>query len=289
MPIYRLPKDHNYSKVRNDLWTDKRISTNARFLLGFMLSLPNEWQFNLEWIGEQIGWNRDTVGKYVRELINGYYVHRERSRGENGRFGEYDYFVYEVPEINPRYPHNNDDNPAKKKPESVRSNEEISHSEVTGTGDNRTINTNSIKTNKKNVVVEEPARIIEYPSAIIETLSRHDLNVNAATLKRWLSLATEEVIVQVIEYAVNKADVVSVIGYITAILMQGYVRTMEGSPSVSKRYSERKERRQQARSDKLPDYVQRQIERQNEPAIASEITEDQRLEAARLLAALGEG
>ncbi len=126
--------------------------------------------------------------------------------------------------------------------------------------------------------------VVEYPSAIIETLSRHDLTVNAATLKRWFSLATEEVIVHVIECALNRNGVRNVIAWITGVLQQGYVkeRTVTYNPSVTTK------RRQSVRSDELPDYVQRQIERQNEVQTVGELSEDKKRIVAELLAALGE-
>lgn len=254
--IIRKNKTGNYSQVDNALWTDKRLSVSARFILGFMLSLPDDWRFNISWIAKQIGMNRDTVGKYVQELIDNGFIMRDRVRHDDGTFGDYEYTIYEEPAVS-------------------------TCAGSTCAEDIRTTKTDKplTKTDKKNVVVEQAANIIEYPSAIIETLSRHDLKPNAATLKRWLSLASEEVIVHVIEYAAGR-NVRSIIGYITAVLQQGYVKERSRAP---------RERHQPVKRDKLPDYVQRQIESQHMPqTVVGEISEAERQEAYELLRALGE-
>lgn len=258
--IVRIEKTGNYSKVSNGLWTDKRLSVTARFILGFMLSLPDDWRFNIAWIAKQIGLNRDTVSKYINELIDNGFIMRERQRHEDGTFGDYDYTVYEEPFAS-------------------------TYAESTCAELVRTTKTDTplTKTKKEIVVVEPPAKVIEYPLVIIESLSRHDLSVNAATLKRWLSLASEEIIVQVIESAISKDNLRNVIAWITGVLQQGFTQgyVREGTPKIGNR------RTQPVRSDKLPHYVQRQINGEVRPV--GELSEEQRREAARLLAALGEG
>jgi predicted transcriptional regulator len=283
MSIVRLEKTGNYSQVRNGLWTDKRLTPNARFILGYMLSMPEDWKFNIGWMAAQLGMNRDTVSKYINELIDKCYIVRTRDRNEDGTFGDYMYVVYEVPELNPVVGISEDLGYQNDTLSDIKANMENpympTYAEESGTGDFRTTNTDVNKTNKKIVVVE-------YPSAIIEALSRHNLTVNAATLKRWLSLASEEVIVQVIDYAVNQKSISNLIGYITAIMQQGYVRAHVPNGTPEQRQKS-KRRDNTKRIEQLPSYIVDQLARGTDEE-TEDVGEDKLMRAERLLRALGE-
>lgn len=92
--IYRVEKNANYSKVTNDLWSLEDLSVGARFTLGYMLSKPDDWQFYVEVMAQELHVNKDTVASYVNELIVAGYIKRERRR-EYGRFAGWTYYVYE--------------------------------------------------------------------------------------------------------------------------------------------------------------------------------------------------
>lgn len=92
--IYRMKKNANYSRVANDLWSLEGLSVGARFTLGYMLSKPDDWQFYIEVMAQELHVNKDTVASYVNELIVAGYIKRERRR-EHGRFAGWTYYVYE--------------------------------------------------------------------------------------------------------------------------------------------------------------------------------------------------
>lgn len=152
------------------------------------------------------------------------------------------------------------------------------------------------KTNNKEIVVERAQGAtssnptVHYPVAIAQKLSEYDLKPNAATIKRWLSFANEETILQAIDHSLHKKGIRNAIGWITGVLQQGYVsdaattidQETKGhgsySPKKSKRYTHGTVRR-----DVLPEWVARQGKK---PIEKGSLTEEQKREAAELLAAL---
>jgi hypothetical protein len=257
MAIVRLENAAGYSKVRNSLWTDKRLSTHARFLLGFMLSLPDDWKFHQTWIAEQIGWNRSTVSKYITELMANGYITRERERHADGTFGDELYAIYEVPELNTQQLTDECVRPDIPAP---------THAEDTDNGTTSTTKKHSLNKTEKDIVV------VAFPSDLKELLSKYNLNPNAATIKRWLSLATVETIEQVIQYATQQTGVKSVLGYITGILMQGFVKAQAGKQRERRRHTAVQP--QAKRRDIMPEWIVRQMEEARCKGEGSNSTDD---------------
>lgn len=87
--IRRSPRpDSGYLQIRNDVLRDQRLSYRARGLLAAMLSYPDNWRFDRDWLAAQSpGEGRDAIGAALQELERAGYLVRTRIRLPNGRFG----------------------------------------------------------------------------------------------------------------------------------------------------------------------------------------------------------
>lgn len=98
--IKRAPRpDAGFLMIRNDVVRDSRLSYRARGLLCAMLSYPDHWQFNRDWLAsqsEQEG--QAAVRTALRELERYGYLKRERRKdAETGKFG-WEHVVYDTPQ-----------------------------------------------------------------------------------------------------------------------------------------------------------------------------------------------
>ena len=53
MPIFKAKFQTGYAQIPNETLQDARLSFEARGLLSLMLSLPEDWGFNNEWLMKQ--------------------------------------------------------------------------------------------------------------------------------------------------------------------------------------------------------------------------------------------
>lgn len=97
--IKRAPRpDSGFLLIRNDVVRDARLSYRARGLLCAMLSFPDNWQFNRDWLAAcSAGEGQRAVRTALRELEDIGYLVRERTRLNKGRFG-WDHVVYDTPQ-----------------------------------------------------------------------------------------------------------------------------------------------------------------------------------------------
>jgi predicted transcriptional regulator len=57
-----------------------------------MASMPNDWQFYQSAMAKELGYTKDTLRKYIEELLSTGYLIREQRR-EKGKFDSYDYTI----------------------------------------------------------------------------------------------------------------------------------------------------------------------------------------------------
>lgn len=98
MTIIRGPQPReNFQILPNATARDKRLSFRARGLLVLMLSYPENWQFNRDWLARQTdGEGVSAVRTALTELENAGYLTRRRIR-VNGRF-DWEHTVYRSPQ-----------------------------------------------------------------------------------------------------------------------------------------------------------------------------------------------
>ena len=91
----RNPERKSCTKICNDVLRNKSLSLKARGLLCYLLSLPDEWNVNLETISDKDG--RTSVISGMRELKQGGYLVRTIER-DNGVIVRNVWTVFEEPQ-----------------------------------------------------------------------------------------------------------------------------------------------------------------------------------------------
>lgn len=90
--IFRTASRENpYAQIVRTMLQDDKISLEAAGLLGFVLSLPDDWVFNLKWLCSKRNIGRDKAQRIVRELIDRGYCARDQERGDKGRHAPVEY------------------------------------------------------------------------------------------------------------------------------------------------------------------------------------------------------
>ena len=86
----------NFTTIPNSIIRNKALSDRARFLFCYMASMPDDWQFYQSVMAKELGYTKDTLRKYMDELISTGYLMREQRR-EKGKFDSYDYTINFLP------------------------------------------------------------------------------------------------------------------------------------------------------------------------------------------------
>ena len=95
--IFRTNKITNYTKIDNRYLEDKNISLKAKGLLTLMLSLPDNWKFNVNGLCLLCKESKNAVNNAIKELKDNKYLEVEKTYDESGRF-IYEYIIYEYPD-----------------------------------------------------------------------------------------------------------------------------------------------------------------------------------------------
>jgi hypothetical protein len=80
----------NFTIIPNDIIRNKSLSDRARFIFCYMASMPDDWKFYQGVMAKELGFTKDTLRKYIEELLETGYLDREQRR-EVGKFDSYDY------------------------------------------------------------------------------------------------------------------------------------------------------------------------------------------------------
>ncbi|RUZ57644.1 helix-turn-helix domain-containing protein, partial [Mesorhizobium sp. M7A.F.Ca.CA.004.05.2.1] len=94
--IRRGVRNARYTTVPNHVFEDVRLSMEARWLLGYLLSKPDNWTVILGDIARRGGCGRDKARKIVNELVKHGYADKEQER-EDGRFGKLSLVIFDEP------------------------------------------------------------------------------------------------------------------------------------------------------------------------------------------------
>lgn len=82
-----------FQSIPRDLIFDTSMSDRARFVYCYMAAKPEDWEFFLEPMSQEIGYSVETLRKYISELItNGWLVKGEQIN-TNGKFGAVEYTI----------------------------------------------------------------------------------------------------------------------------------------------------------------------------------------------------
>lgn len=95
--IRRGARNARYTAVPNQIFEDQRLSMEARWLLGYLLSKPDGWVVRLGDIRKRGGCGRDKARAMVRELVEAGYAEKEDARKDDGKFNGLSLVIYDEP------------------------------------------------------------------------------------------------------------------------------------------------------------------------------------------------
>jgi hypothetical protein len=98
MSVIRVNKDKNYFAASNLPFNDKSLSWEARGVMGYLLSKPDDWQVMFNDLVNQGDAAAHKVRRILKELEEHGYLKRTRKQDENGKF-TWESIVYENPTI----------------------------------------------------------------------------------------------------------------------------------------------------------------------------------------------
>ena len=79
-------KTKGYNMISRDVVFDTSISDRARFLYVYMACKPESWDFYQDKVAEELGYTKDTLRKYLDELITRGWITEDEQRN-SGQFG----------------------------------------------------------------------------------------------------------------------------------------------------------------------------------------------------------
>ena len=86
-----------FTQIPNELIRSSSISDRARFLYCYMSSMSEDWKFYQSKMAKDLGYSKDTLRKYLDELVSTGYLKRTQRRSEDGRFDSFDYVIDFIP------------------------------------------------------------------------------------------------------------------------------------------------------------------------------------------------
>ena len=98
MSIIRVVKDTKYFVASNEPFNDKRLSWEARGVMGYLLSKPDNWEVMFNDLVNNGPAGEKLIRRILKELQEYGYLERKQSRLPNGKY-EWVSTVYETPHI----------------------------------------------------------------------------------------------------------------------------------------------------------------------------------------------
>ena len=136
MKIKRIQKSKNYSIISNEILKRKDLSLKAKGLMSLILSLPDDWDLNVNGLVKIVKESKNTLYSILKELNGFGYVERNRITDNSGKVIKWELIVYENPHTK---------NPEPKNPDVEK---------CTQINTNKKINTNITKHNKEKFSIE---------------------------------------------------------------------------------------------------------------------------------------
>ena len=104
MSMFRIQKDKDnpYVILNKGFLNDTGLSWQAKGMLSYLLSLPDDWRIYEAEIQKHSRDGIQRVRSCVKELIDKGHIERKRLQDEKGRFKGYEYCVYEIPPVLPK-------------------------------------------------------------------------------------------------------------------------------------------------------------------------------------------
>ena len=87
----------NFTIAPNELINDNQITDRARFLFIYMCSKPNDWEFKNYYLSLALNYSKDTLRKYLKELVNSGWIIKEKQKRTSGKFNPNTYVLNSEP------------------------------------------------------------------------------------------------------------------------------------------------------------------------------------------------
>lgn len=93
-----------YTVISNQPINDKSLSLEAKGMLLCIISLPDNWEFNINGLIKRFGLTRNRATRILKELETNGYISRYRKKNEINQFDGWGWDIYEKPdnEISPK-------------------------------------------------------------------------------------------------------------------------------------------------------------------------------------------
>lgn len=98
MSLFRVHKTANFTVMSNHHFKEKKMSLKAKGLLSLMLSLPDNWNYNIVGLVKLSKDGKDGVMSALAELEKFGYLTRVRLTNEKGQFSGIEYNIFEEPQ-----------------------------------------------------------------------------------------------------------------------------------------------------------------------------------------------
>ena len=95
--VFRVERNKNFTVLSNHHFKNKDLSLKAKGLLSLMLSLPEDWNYNMLGLASLSRDGIDSVRSALKELEHYGYVKRNKVRNEYGLFTDTEYIIREIP------------------------------------------------------------------------------------------------------------------------------------------------------------------------------------------------
>jgi len=95
--VHREEHKESYTMIDNSILQNINLSWEARGFLGYLLSLPNDWNFTVRGLVKQTGSSKSVILRIMTELKDAGYIKLERKKDKDGRFTQSSWHIYEVP------------------------------------------------------------------------------------------------------------------------------------------------------------------------------------------------
>ena len=87
----------NFTTLPNALIQDDNLSDRARFLFVYMATKPADWTFYQGPLSRALKWHKQTLKKYLDELIESGWITNEGQEMQSGFFGANNYILNSSP------------------------------------------------------------------------------------------------------------------------------------------------------------------------------------------------
>lgn len=98
MSLFRVHKTKDFTIMSNTHFKEREMSLKAKGLLSLMLSLPDDWSYNIKGLCALSKDGKDSVMSALSELEKFGYLTRTRETDSKGRFSGVRYDIFETPQ-----------------------------------------------------------------------------------------------------------------------------------------------------------------------------------------------